>query len=57
MNVKGFISMSFNRQGFDWSKCEDLITEGIEVDNDFKLPLENFDRVKHMILISSCVSE
>ena len=42
VNAKGQISMSLSREGSDWMQRELLITEGIPVDQDGRLPLKRF---------------
>ena len=42
VNAKGQISMSPSREGSDWMQRELLITEGIPVDPEGRLPLKRF---------------
>jgi methylated-DNA-protein-cysteine methyltransferase-like protein len=42
VNAKGQISMSLSREGSDWMQRELLITEGIPVDQEGRLPLKRF---------------
>ena len=42
VNAKGQISMSPSREGSDWMQRELLITEGIPVDQEGRLPLKRF---------------
>ena len=42
VNAKGQISMSPSREGSDWMQRHLLITEGIPVDQEGRLPLKRF---------------
>ena len=42
VNAKGRISMSLSREGSDWMQRQLLIAEGIPVDGDGRLPLQQF---------------
>ena len=42
VNAKGRISMSLSREGTDWMQRELLISEGIPVDRQGRLPLKRF---------------
>ena len=42
VNAQGRISMSLSREGSDWMQRELLITEGIPVDANGRLPLKRF---------------
>ena len=42
VNAKGKISMSLSREGTDWMQRDLLITEGIPVDQEGRLPLKRF---------------
>ena len=42
VNAKGQISMSPSREGSDWMQRDLLITEGIPVDQEGRLPLKRF---------------
>ncbi len=42
VNAQGRISMSLSREGSDWMQRELLISEGIPVDDEGRLPLRRF---------------
>ena len=42
VNARGRISMSLSREGSDWIQRELLISEGIPVDDEGRLPLRRF---------------
>ena len=42
VNARGRISMSLSREGSDWMQRELLISEGIPVDHEGRLPLRRF---------------
>ena len=42
VNAKGRISMTLSRAGTDWIQREMLIAEGIPVDREGRLPLQQF---------------
>ena len=42
VNAQGRISMSLSREGSDWMQRELLLAEGIEVDEQGRLPLSRY---------------